>query len=30
MELSAEQAASGLHSISTCLTIEQVRESEVA
>jgi hypothetical protein len=30
MELSAEQAASGLRSISTCLTIEQVRESEAA
>ena len=30
MELSAEQAASGLRPISTCLTIEQVRESEAA
>jgi hypothetical protein len=30
MELGAEQAASGLRSISTCLTIEQVRESEAA
>ena len=30
MELGAEQAASGLRSISTYLTIEQVRESEAA
>ncbi|MGH7996481.1 MAG: hypothetical protein ACREFX_09035 [Opitutaceae bacterium] len=30
LEIKSEQAASGLHSVTTCLTIDQVREAEVA